>query len=149
MIWRDVPPVFASTRKTWVKPFVVGPVPSAPHTVRSTRTAPFASSAPLGVFGSLMGSGEFSSRTRTVNAIFEPSGDHRGADGSESSRVSWAISRVSSHIAWIWVEPERFERKAIRFPSGENAAEESRNVPSVNWRSRSPRASTIHSEEAF
>jgi hypothetical protein len=67
-----------------------------------------------------------------VKAILDPSGDHSGAEGSESRRVICAISRVSSHITWIWVDPERLDRKAMRFPSGENAADESRNVPSVS-----------------
>jgi hypothetical protein len=84
-----------------------------------------------------------------VNAICLPSGDQVMPPGARSSRVNCSVSRVSAHITWSCVDPDRSDRKAMRLPSGDQTGDESLQAPSVNCRSRSPDAFTAQRFDRF
>ena len=115
--------------KIWVLPFGVSPRPSRCQAIRSSTTAGLASVAPRGKDGILMGSGDPDSGMKVVNEICVPSGDHRIPPGDRSRLVSCLVSRVSSHITWIWFVPLLSDRKAIFVPSGDQMGDDTSKLP--------------------
>jgi hypothetical protein len=86
----------------------------------------------------------FSSGMKDVKARRFPSGDQASPAGAVWRWVSWATSRVSSHMTWSWLVPSRSEMKAIFRPSGDQTGEESRQLPAVSSRTLFPSMSVIH-----
>ena len=78
-----------------------------------------------------------------VNEIRVPSGDQRIPPGERSRLVSWTVSRVSSHIMWIWLVPLLSERKAILVASGDQIGDETWKLPVVSSRARRVAVSMI------
>ena len=104
--------------------------------MRSSTTAGLASSAPRGKSGILIGSGDPVSGRNIVNEISVPSGDQRMPPGARSRLVSCTVSRVSSHIMWIWFVPLLSERNAIRVPSGDQIGDDTSKLPVSSSRTR-------------
>ena len=83
-----------------------------------------------------MGRGDPVSGRNIVNEMCFPSGDHRIPPGDRSRFVSCTVSRVSSHIMWIWFVPLLSDRKAILLPSGDQMGDDTSKLPVSSSRIR-------------
>ena len=115
--------------KICVLPLRLYPLPSRCQAIRSSTTAGAATFAPRGKAGILMGNGDPVSGMKVVNEICVPSGDQRIPPGDRSRFVSCLVSRVSSHITWIWFVPLLSDRKAILLPSGDQIGDDTSKLP--------------------
>ena len=97
--------------------------------MRSSTTAGLARFAPGGKAGIVIGSGDPVSGMKLVNEMCAPSGDQRMPPGARSRLVSCLVSRVSSHMTWIWFVPLLSDRKAIRVPSGDQIGDDTSKLP--------------------
>ena len=131
----------------WELPLGNGPRPSLLQDSLSMMMAGSAHLAPFGRGGSSTFRIGFSSAMNMVKARLLASGDQARLWGELSTWVNWATSRLSSHITWTWEVPSRSEMKATFRPSGDQAGDESRQLPEVSSRTRFPSKSVIHKLE--
>src|SRR5436190_4777517 len=66
--------------------------------------------------------------TSEANTSCRPSGDHCGVVEVNDSKVTCLLSDPSAFAVQIWIFPVRFDTKAMRRPSGENAGRSSHTV---------------------